>query len=231
MGVAYKNEDQRQPDRIQPRSRKNQVTKKLIRKAAIYAQRAITLLASQYGTTPSTQHLANKHNTKPVPADAISLDLGCGGIPRNPFQASKIYGVDIRSGLGSNIKQADLAKEPIPFNDNSFDFCTAYDFIEHIPRIIETNGKTRLSFIELMNEVHRVLKPNGLFLHTTPAFPSKAAFQDPTHVNIITEDTFPEYFTSPNPGASMYGFNGYFELVDQKWKSMTWLVCLLRAVK
>jgi SAM-dependent methyltransferase len=206
------------------------VTKKLIRKAATYAQRAIILLASQYGTTPSTQHLANKHSPKPAPG-AISLDLGCGGNPKNPFQASKVYGVDIRNGLGNDIKQADLAKEQIPFSDNSLDFCTAYDFIEHIPRMIETNGKTRLSFIELMNEVHRVLKPNGLFLHTTPAFPAKAAFQDPTHVNIITEDTFPEYFTSPRPGASIYGFKGNFELVDQKWKSMTWLICLLRAVE
>lgn len=45
-----------------------------------------------------------------------------------------------------------------------------------------------------MNEVHRVLKPNGIFLHQTPAYPSTVAFRDPTHVNIITEETIPHYF-------------------------------------
>ena len=33
-----------------------------------------------------------------------------------------------------------------------------------------------------MNEIYRVLKPNGYFLHRTPAFPAKQAFSDPTHV-------------------------------------------------
>ena len=76
--------------------------------------------------------------------------------------------------------------EPIPFGDNTFNFCTAFDFIEHIPRIPYPESKKRLAFFELMNEIYRVLKPGEMLLHFTPAYPSKEAFQDPTYVNIIT---------------------------------------------
>ena len=41
--------------------------------------------------------------------------------------------------------------------------------------------------IELIEDVYRILKPHGLFLHVTLAYPSEFAFQEPTHVNIITE--------------------------------------------
>jgi len=68
-----------------------------------------------------------------------SCDLGCGTKIRNPFNASELYGVDIRDGLeGSDdfIKSADLTVEPIPFQTEFFDYVTAFDFIEHIPRVI-----------------------------------------------------------------------------------------------
>lgn len=164
-----------------------------------------------------------------------SLDLGCGERPRNPFGAEEFFGLDIRDDLGHNILCANLATEPIPSESNSFDFCTAFDVIEHIPRILACDGGTctRFPFIELMNEIHRVLKPGGLFLHQTPAFPCKQAFQDPTHVNIITEDTFPYYFCEPNlyAGKIGYGFTGSFELVHQSWLETAWIVGVLKAVK
>ena len=160
-----------------------------------------------------------------------ALDLGCGAKPKNPFLAKLVYGVDIREDLAGNIKRVDLSSEVLPFESNSFDFCTAFDCLEHIPRIIHVGGESRLSFLELVNEVYRILRPGGLFLHRTPAFPSKEAFQDPTHVNIITEDTFPYYFCDPHLWARDYGFKGRFELVSQKWESAIWIICLVRAVK
>lgn len=80
--------------------------------------------------------------------------------------------------------------ESIPRDSNSLDFVTAYNFIEHIPRII-VSEKTRFPFIELMSEIHRVLKLGGLFYSKTPA---NAAFQHPAHVNIITNEPFPIIF-------------------------------------
>jgi hypothetical protein len=69
-----------------------------------------------------------------------------------------------------------------------------------------------------MNEVYRVLKVEGLFLSFTPAYPHAEAFRDPTHVNIIAEDTFSIYFDNKYRWASMYGFTGAFEIVMQEWR-------------
>ncbi len=147
---------------------------------------------------------------------AKTLDLGCGSVPKNPFNADEFYGIDIREDLQNNIRQADLAIEPIPFENELFDFVTAYDFIEHIPRIAYIPHQ-RNCFVELMNEVYRVLKNDGYFLSCTPAFPRAEAFQDPTHVNIITKRTFPCYFGWRSRWASMYGFNGAFLVIMQEW--------------
>jgi hypothetical protein len=67
-----------------------------------------------------------------------------------------------------------------------------------------------------MNEVYRVLNKNGIFLAITPAYPSKQAFQDPTHVNFITERTA-KYFTGEKPLGKIYGFQGNFLLQENKF--------------
>ena len=94
-----------------------------------------------------------------------SLDLGCNNRPRNPYKYEKLYGIDLTPQVidGITYAEANLALEPIPFEDNYFDCVSAFDFIEHIPRQLLSvdTKKTRLPFIELMNEIWRVLKPNG----------------------------------------------------------------------
>ncbi len=166
-------------------------------------------------------------------SDTKSLDLGCGQKPRNPFSADFLYGIDIREDLENKIYKSNLSREKIPFETNMFDYCTAFDFIEHIPRLVQINGDDYFAFIELMNEIYRILKPGGLFLHVTPAYPAKEAFQDPTHVNFITEDTFPNYFCSPyNWAADLgYGFKGEFDLIKQYWIDDIWVASLIKANK
>ena len=44
--------------------------------------------------------------------------------------------------------------------------------------------------ILFMNEIHRILKPNGKFRIIVPYFSSGRAFQDPTHTRYINEWTF-----------------------------------------
>ena len=146
-----------------------------------------------------------------------SLDLGCGQQPRNPFNADQLFGIDVREDLQANIRRADLAIEPIPFGTAAFEYVSAYDFLEHIPRVIYVPER-RNAFVELMNEIYRVLKDGGLFLAFTPAYPHAAAFQDPTHVNIITEHTFPLYFDDANRWAAGYGFTGAFMIRLQEWR-------------
>jgi SAM-dependent methyltransferase len=141
-----------------------------------------------------------------------SLDLGCNNRPCNPFKCEDLYGVDMCDLQIEDViyRKANLSLEPIPFEDNFFDYVTAFDFIEHIPRVLSSGETTRAPFIEIMNEVYRVLTPNGVFYAITPAYPHAAAFQDPTHNNIITSKTH-EYFCGTDSKGKMYGFKGNFQ--------------------
>ena len=146
------------------------------------------------------------------------LDLGCGKTPRNPYRQSELYGVDIApmaSAQAARFKTANLSLEPIPFEESMFDSVSAFDFLEHVPRQVHFSDGTRsrLPFVELMNEVWRVLRPDGVFYALTPVFPHPSVFVDPTHVNFITDKTH-EYFCGAKPLAQMYGFRWQFELIN-----------------
>lgn len=150
------------------------------------------------------------------------LDLGCGLVPKNPYHAKELYGIDIRArdarAMNATVVGANLALEPIPFPDNHFDSVSAYDFFEHVPRVaLDFSSKTSsFPFIQLMNEIWRVLRSDGLMYAVTPAFPNEKALRDPTHVNIITSKTH-RYFTTPHLLGKMYGFNGNFKVVRHQW--------------
>jgi SAM-dependent methyltransferase len=169
----------------------------------------------------------------------ISLDLGCGTNPQNPFNANQVIGVDPQC-QAPNILSFWVGFEPFPLEDSSVDFVTAYDFIGHIPRFA-LRDKPFNPFIDAMNEIWRVLKDNGTFFARTPAYPSAAAFQDPTHVNIITDQTISYFAKRPcldgslvdpwgPPLGKRYGFVGEFVLVKQWWET-THLCWKLIAIK
>ena len=150
----------------------------------------------------------------------IHLDIGCGNKPRNPFGAKTLIGADIIERetlrLPRQVQYLKLGIEGhLPLENESIDSISGYDFIEHLSRgpTIESN-----MFIRFMNEAFRVLKPDGKLLLVTPAFPSPAAFQDPTHINFITTKTI-EYFIGPKPTAATfgYGFEGSFQEIGQEW--------------
>ena len=152
-----------------------------------------------------------------------SLDLGCGRNPKNLLNADTVYGVDLQQrdditmhDQNPNIKRADLAIDPIPYDNDFFEFVTAHDFLEHIPRLLYVPHR-RNPFVEIMNEVYRVLKMDGIFLSFTPAYPHSMVFQDPTHVNIITDQTFIYYFDDVHRWATAYGFKGAFKIIRQEW--------------
>lgn len=149
-----------------------------------------------------------------------SVDLGCGNNPQNPFQADEVIGVDAHA-RGENIVNCWAGFERLPFQDNSVDRVTAFDFLEHLPRAIWKDGKLINPFIDCMSEIHRILIPGGQFLARTPAYPYPEAFQDPTHVNIITHNTVSYFAYGMNawgPGlGKLYGFTGEFQLIQQQW--------------
>lgn len=149
------------------------------------------------------------------------LDLGCGTRPRNPYGRRELHGVDVRpapEGVAHQHRVANLTLEPIPYEDGSFGSVSAYDFIEHIPRILPTaDGRgTVFPFIRLMDEIWRVLAPGGRLYALTPAYPHAEAFMDPTHVNFISEGTH-DYFCGESPLGRMYGFQGRFRALRCEW--------------
>jgi SAM-dependent methyltransferase len=161
----------------------------------------------------------------------FALDLGCGASPKNPFRCSHVFGIDIDCSLSSDsIRVADLNVEPIPFGSSSIDVVTAFDFIEHVPRLLYAPHRLN-PFILLMNEVSRVLRPGGIFFHSTPCYPHASAFQDPTHVNIVTSKTFLNYF-SVGPDhrglAKMYGYVGRLILLTQYIHNGSHLRCTMQ---
>jgi len=158
-----------------------------------------------------------------------SLDLGSGPDPKNYFNLDEAYGVDIYDTGNPRVRVADLAIEPIPFEDNYFEGACAQDFLEHVPRILYIPQRIT-PFINVMSEVWRVLKPGGEFMAKTPAYPTPEAFQDPTHVNIITENTYYYFAGIGLDLCHLYGFKGEFRLIEQSWEGY-WLVWHMEAVK
>ena len=150
----------------------------------------------------------------------IHVDMGCGFHPRNPFSADHLIGIDILPEEFF-IERSDFEylrvtpRQQIPMPDQSVDTISGYDFIEHLSRGSSPSGN---EFIGFMSEAHRILRPDGILFLVTPSFPSPAAFQDPTHVNFITEKTV-SYFLGPDAPAMKlgYGFSGSFELISQTW--------------
>jgi SAM-dependent methyltransferase len=153
------------------------------------------------------------------------LDLGCGGNPRNPFAAERVYGVDLIPDLDFSSFGVEYRKLNqdfvLPFDDETLDSISGFDFLEHLSRAYNNKFGTN-EFIHFMNEVSRVLKPGGVALFVTPAFPSQMAFSDPTHQNFITDETI-RYFIRPESSLSApaqdlnYGFHGNFQLLHQFW--------------
>ena len=98
------------------------------------------------------------------------LDLGCNNgyntiLIKQNFNVSNVFGVDFNQGQalkiarnrGLNVCEVDLSESQLPFNDNYFDLVTAFEVIEHL-----RNPDN------MLKEVHRVLRPNGLFIISTP---------------------------------------------------------------
>lgn len=156
-----------------------------------------------------------------LPGGTTHVDLGAGNAPRNPFGASRLIATDMHRSFtrpdGVEFVVADLTRA-LPFESNSISSFSAYDVLEHIPRWERIDGEIHFPFIELMSEIYRCLALGGIFLAVTPAFPSSEAFQDPTHVNIISKGTI-RYFAAPEPWATLtgYGFRGSFEVIAQTW--------------
>lgn len=114
------------------------------------------------------------------------LDLGCG---RNKCRGA--LGVDFNKNTDADIIH-DLNKFPYPFDDNEFDKILINHALEHLDNVVK-----------VMEEIHRIAKPNALVLINAPYFTSIDAFADPTHRHFFSARSF-DYFTDDLKEFSYY---------------------------
>jgi predicted SAM-dependent methyltransferase len=144
----------------------------------------------------------------------IRLDIGCGG-NKNPG----FVGIDMLPLPGVDIVH-DLEDTPWPLPDECVTTAVASHVLEHI-------NPHKGVFIDVMNEVWRVLKPGGQFAFVVPYAESFGMMQDPTHCNFINEATM-NYFDPLHP-SNFYQFYRPkpWRIVSQPFSRTGVLECLL----
>ncbi len=127
----------------------------------------------------------------------MKLNLGCADNLRQGF-------VNIDIAPGDGITVVDL-RDDWPWPDGSAEHVVAHDIVEHLPDKIHT-----------MNELWRVLAPDGTATIIVPTTDGPGAFQDPTHVSFWNRRSF-LYYEAGNPYrerfAASYGICAAFRVV------------------
>jgi SAM-dependent methyltransferase len=101
------------------------------------------------------------------------LNVGCGSkiLPGHVnIDIIDLPGVDITHNLN---------KVPYPFKNEEFDLIYADNILEHLENTIE-----------VIEELHRILKPKGRLIIKVPHFTSHDAWAHPQHSNVFAIDSF-----------------------------------------
>jgi SAM-dependent methyltransferase len=151
-----------------------------------------------------------------------SLDIGCGYEPKNPFSADRLFGIDqipeTEVTGRYEYKQHIFSNSVLPFETDYFNYVTAYDVLEHVPRTGYDGTTSSNEYLQLIAEIYRVLKPGGLFFARFPVYPHRDAFTDPTHVNIMTNKSH-LYLIDRTEYLRRYGYEFNFTLLDARYLS------------
>ena len=126
---------------------------------------------------------------------SVKIDLGCG----QSKHGDDFIGVDYTKYKGVDVVW-DLEEYPYPFPDDCASLVLATHVLEHI-------NPHKGVFINMMNEVWRIMRPGGEFAFVVPYAGSPGYWQDPTHVNPINRNTL-AYFDPLDPklGNQLYNF-------------------------
>ena len=112
------------------------------------------------------KHVANANGAAPATISTLRLDFGCG-----PHKREGFTGVDRIAFVGVD-RVVDLTKAPWPWADNSVTEAHASHFVEHL---------TAIERARFVNELYRVLVPDGKCQVIVPHWASCRAYGDPTH--------------------------------------------------
>ena len=152
---------------------------------------AVPDTATQERVRQKIARLRNIHGvwdilTTPDQTEPFIIDLGCGkqkqipwatGVDAYPFEGVEVV-TDLEQGL--------------PFEDNQVDQVYAVHFLEHVKNLLP-----------LMDDIHRVLKPDGILHLMVPHSCSGNAVADPTHVRFFNRQTV-RYFCEEHPPGKVF---------------------------
>lgn len=181
---------------------------------------------------PYLAHLRTERANRLIPADLRAgriLDIGCGSFPyflaHTSFQekfAVDQLPMEKETAAKNQIEffSLNLNQEPrLPFEDNFFSVVTLLAVVEHL---------NPASMALLFQESHRVLKPGGAVILTTPAAWSDGLLKFMANINLVSAEEIHEHayaYTLPllgwHFGQSGFEMNklkfGYFEFMLNMW--------------
>lgn len=117
------------------------------------------------------------------------LDIGCGKIPYF-LQMTRFlnkYGIDKGIIITHNrieLINIDVTKQKIPYKKEKFDVITMLAVIEHL---------TIKQAIKLLREIHRLLKPNGKLIITSPTKKCKPLLKTLAILGLISKEELYEH--------------------------------------
>ena len=114
------------------------------------------------------------------------LDLGCGTVAANKFQAKEgdvVVGLDVKRAACVDVVWNLELKMPLPFETNEFDLVYCWAVLEHLDNLV---------FV--VKEACRVCKPSGVIKIMVPHAVSKDAFTSPFHKRFFTFNSFNPLF-------------------------------------
>ncbi|HJS28695.1 MAG TPA: class I SAM-dependent methyltransferase [Anaerolineales bacterium] len=154
------------------------------------------------------------------------LDIGCGSNPyflahtyfREKYAIDRLPTGDIHPEIEWQV--LDLNSTPsIPYPDSYFDVITSLAVVEHL-------NPTRL--VSLLQDTHRVLKPGGVLIITTPAAWTTRLLKALSRINLVSQEEIDEHefqYTLPLLGWYLGASNfelgkirfGTFEFLMNLW--------------
>ena len=122
------------------------------------------------------------------------LNFGCANDIREGW-----VNVDVQRGKG--IISFDFNVLPYPFEDNTFELIHAENILEHL-------GRPK----EVLHELRRISKNNGIIEIIVPYYNNKGAFNDMEHIHYFSDNTFVDFVS----GVNWVDKSIRFEIIESK---------------
>lgn len=120
----------------------------------------------------------------------MKINVGCGN------NIIKGYiNIDYKEHTGVDLIN-NLEEAKLPFNNDSIEEIYGSHVLEHIKNILP-----------LMEEFHRIIKPNGIAIFRVPYGSSDDAYEDPTHVRNYFINSW-GFYSQPFFWKADYGYKG-----------------------